>query len=296
MSKSTRLSLPDVRALLQLVGECRDLGDNPAAWREHCCQRLARLTGDGLVILGEVQWIRGRWEGVALSGWGWENGFDQSAVARGMAEHGPDMSFSPIMGAYLRMPRRDFGVCLSSPDLVTERELQRSAFFESIYDPAGLGYSLVCYRALPVGENNLSGLTLTLPKASRRGYRRRDHTLVEEANRVLTPLIGGPLAGFTEPSPWDLSPRVRQVLGCLLEGDSDKQVAQRLDLTRHTVNQYAKVIFRHFGVRTRSELLARWVRRGFSASFSWLANQAAEEALGEEKRTPASLRPLTLRW
>jgi DNA-binding CsgD family transcriptional regulator len=61
---------------------------------------------------------------------------------------------------------------------------------------------------------------------------------------------------------------VRQVLRALLEGDGDKQIARRLGLTRYTVNQYVKSLFRHFGVQSRAELLARWVRRRFPAGFS----------------------------
>ena len=47
---------------------------------------------------------------------------------------------------------------------------------------------------------------------------------------TLVPLVGGPLARFTEPSPAGLPLRARQVLRCLLEGDSDKQVGLRLGL------------------------------------------------------------------
>jgi DNA-binding NarL/FixJ family response regulator len=82
-------------------------------------------------------------------------------------------------------------------------------------------------------------------------------------------LIGGPLARLDEPSPAALASRVRQVLRCLLEGDSDKQIAARLRLTRHTVNQYVKTIFRHFGTGSRAELLARWIRRGWGSKFAW---------------------------
>ena len=79
---------------------------------------------------------------------------------------------------------------------------------------------------------------------------------------AIVPLIGGPLAGFTEPSPADLAERPRQVLECLLEGDSDKQIAARLGISRFTVNQYTKTVYRHFQVQGRAELLARWVKRG----------------------------------
>src|SRR3954466_10347413 len=39
-----------------------------------------------------------------------------------------------------------------------------------------------------------------------------------------------------------LSPRVRQTLDRLLEGDSEKQVAQRLKLSQHTVHVYVKLL------------------------------------------------------
>jgi DNA-binding NarL/FixJ family response regulator len=86
---------------------------------------------------------------------------------------------------------------------------------------------------------------------------------------MVAPLLGGSLARFSEPSPTALPPRVRQVLKCLLEGDGDKQAAVRLHLSRYTVNEYTKQIYRHFGVQGRAELLARWVRRGWGARCAW---------------------------
>ncbi|MBX9583725.1 MAG: helix-turn-helix transcriptional regulator [Gemmataceae bacterium] len=59
------------------------------------------------------------------------------------------------------------------------------------------------------------------------------------------------------------------MLRCLLDGDTDKQVAARLGIGPHTVNQYVKAVFRHFGCTTRAELLARWVRRGWGRGFAW---------------------------
>ncbi len=56
-----------------------------------------------------------------------------------------------------------------------------------------------------------------------------------------------------------LSPRQRQTLSCLLIGDSEKQIAAKLSLSRHTVHVYVKGLYRHFGASSRGELLARWV-------------------------------------
>jgi DNA-binding NarL/FixJ family response regulator len=57
-----------------------------------------------------------------------------------------------------------------------------------------------------------------------------------------------------------LSPRLRQLLSYLLQGDSEEQAAHRLGLTRDTTHQYVKALYRRLGVNTRGELMARFVR------------------------------------
>ena len=57
-----------------------------------------------------------------------------------------------------------------------------------------------------------------------------------------------------------LPPRVRPVLRQLLAGKSEKEIADYLRLTRNTVHTYVKIIYRRLHVRSRGELLARWVR------------------------------------
>jgi len=57
-----------------------------------------------------------------------------------------------------------------------------------------------------------------------------------------------------------LPPRLHQTLQSLLAGDSEKQIARRLAISPHTVHVYVKSLYRKFGVCSRGELLARWVR------------------------------------
>ena len=59
----------------------------------------------------------------------------------------------------------------------------------------------------------------------------------------------------------DLPPRLRATLQCLLEGDSEKQAALRLGLSRHTIHQYVKDLHRRLGVASRAELMALCLRR-----------------------------------
>jgi DNA-binding NarL/FixJ family response regulator len=65
----------------------------------------------------------------------------------------------------------------------------------------------------------------------------------------------------TEPTPSDLSPRLRQTLACLLQGDSEKQVAARLGLSPATTHQYVTALYRRFGVQSRAQLLTHAFKR-----------------------------------
>jgi DNA-binding CsgD family transcriptional regulator len=54
-----------------------------------------------------------------------------------------------------------------------------------------------------------------------------------------------------------LSPRAEQTLKLLLAGHADKAIAGLLGISRHTVNHYTKIIYRHFDVHSRAALMAR---------------------------------------
>jgi DNA-binding CsgD family transcriptional regulator len=76
----------------------------------------------------------------------------------------------------------------------------------------------------------------------------------------LEPAALRPAPRSTTPS--RLSPRMRETMNHLLKGDSEKQIASRLRLSRHTVHCYIRQIYRRYNVNSRGELFADWVRRG----------------------------------
>jgi DNA-binding CsgD family transcriptional regulator len=71
-------------------------------------------------------------------------------------------------------------------------------------------------------------------------------------------LVEGKPAPVIDPP---LSPRERQTLELLLNGDAEKQIANRLSLSKHTVHVYVKSLYKRFDVCSRGELLAKWVQR-----------------------------------
>jgi DNA-binding CsgD family transcriptional regulator len=57
----------------------------------------------------------------------------------------------------------------------------------------------------------------------------------------------------------ELPPRYQRVLNHLLAGGSEKALADQLGLSRHTIHEYVRAIYRIFNVNSRSELMAHWV-------------------------------------
>ena len=58
-----------------------------------------------------------------------------------------------------------------------------------------------------------------------------------------------------------LPPRLGRLLPLLLDGHSEKEIAAHLGLSRHTVHEYVKQIYKHTGVHSRAQLMARLLRR-----------------------------------
>src|SRR4051794_22760689 len=106
MSRSSSLRFSDLRAVFNLVGECRELGDDPNVWCRHWFASLARMVGAALALGGEAEWSGGRLEIVAPFDWGWENGLDRSAYLRFLTEIKDDLSRFKFTQAYFAHPAR----------------------------------------------------------------------------------------------------------------------------------------------------------------------------------------------
>jgi DNA-binding NarL/FixJ family response regulator len=125
--------------------------------------------------------------------------------------------------------------------------------------------NMTSFRRLPTGRNyDFLGIWHSQPTWPQRAIQ-----IVSLLHDGLAPLIGRALASASDPSPSDLTPRLQQVLLCLVEGDSEKEVAARLTLSPLTVHEYVKRIYHHFGATTRAELMAFLMRRHWAA---WAAS------------------------
>lgn len=62
--------------------------------------------------------------------------------------------------------------------------------------------------------------------------------------------------GVSLPSPIDLTPRQKEILTCMAEGMTNRQIAARICFSESTVRLESMAIYRHFGVHSRSHAVA----------------------------------------
>lgn len=266
MARSARLRLADLRSIHRLVGECRELGDSAMGWRSHLLDEASRWLGAGVGVGYDAIWEAGSAvkdiQVVGLIDRGLEDGFDRSAFdAANEAFSSQGSDYQPMFTPYFEAIRRGCGPAMTRADLISGREWYGSDYYRNYHQAVGCDAMMFC--VLPAGRESRLNAFFLVRAAADPDFAPRARAIVGELHLQVAPLIEGPLAGYGEPSADGLAPRARQVLRCLLEGDGDKQVAARLGLSRHTVNFYVRQIFAHFGVASRPELMARWIRRGW---------------------------------
>ncbi|RZU48625.1 AAA ATPase-like protein [Krasilnikovia cinnamomea] len=95
--------------------------------------------------------------------------------------------------------------------------------------------------------------------------------LAMAAGRGPQALVDEPLPGYLRPDagpdpapepPKELTAREREVLGCLAEGMSNKQIARALEISVRTVTVHVSNLLRKTGASSRTEVALRAVRAG----------------------------------
>jgi len=253
MSKSERLELEEVRRAFHLIGECRDQASDPRLWRRHAFDGLCRMLGARGATGGRVKWLRPA--GVIEFLQPVVTGFsaaDLAVFAQYMRQRDP--AGDPIFNSLGNM--KGHVLTRTRPQLVDDREWYASISFNNHRRVVGVDHCI--YSLHPLGESTYSLIGLHRCLGDRQ-FSTRQRALLHLFHEELGQLTGNVL---TDQSMADgLSPRLRQTLDCLLQGDSEKQVASRLALSLPTVHQYVTALYRHYGVSSRGELLAKFIHR-----------------------------------
>jgi DNA-binding CsgD family transcriptional regulator len=239
MGKADSLRVQDVRDAYRLIGECRDLGRDPALWQRRMLEGVCPLDV-GLDARGHGLY---------------------TAYHRELGPGGDPIfrALRNLRGRHLVNTRRD---------VVSDAVWYGSTAWNDYRRPIYIDDQLT--SVYQVSESGGVSVIALIRAQNERAFSLRQQGLLSFFHAELGRLIGRSLVSDTEPRAEALSPRLRQTLVCLLEGDSEKQIASRLRLSQATTHEYVTALYRHFGVRSRAQLMAHAIKRGARADWKQL--------------------------
>lgn len=259
MSLSSHIHAADVRVMLRLVGEINEIKPIEAR-QQHLFTGLSALVGGGKgLVLGKLEFdpvtqLLDASKSQMMSGF-----WDEPAEEQAWINH--------IKGCqYLDDP----SYCylqnhLTESYTVTRKQIVHTAVWYGSAHVQEVRRAAGCddFIHAQVYKPQAGGLHVLV--VSRR-WKEKPFT---ERERLLVKLIHDELVAKLHPQNLSapkqlfapLPLRLQHVLKCLLDGKSEKETAQALDLSFHTVHSYVKDIYQHFGVGSRAELLALWINQ-----------------------------------
>lgn len=256
MPKSQSLPLEEIQAVWRLLGECRELGADNQAWPQHFVEGMCRLLHSQIGICHETMLApNGGMESLGWADTGWATAADREFFLR-MIRNQDQWNPVQLRIVSLLLEKQ----ACRREEAVADSEWYRSFLYQDYMRPTRLDPFVSCGKFTPGGTFAYGCFQRALGD---RLFSDRDKALLRLAHEELVPLIGTALASAHEPRLAGLSPRQRQVLACLLEGDSEKQVAARLGIGIGTVHTYVMALYRHYHVSGRAELLAWFLRRAY---------------------------------
>lgn len=256
MTDYVQLHPADVRCLLHLLAQVQDRVP-PSLARERLLRGLCRLTRAQAALCMRLRLTGASWSVVWCDAFGWADHRQRMAAAPLFAGDAPADPMCAIAG------RKGRVITLSRRQVLDDREWYTDPHVLRVRKPAGVDdciYSL--YRLNSHGNacGNAGCISLHRRWGHSSSFSAREVQLLHLLHTELEGLYrNGDSPADSTINPAVLSQRQQQTLNLLLAGCSEKQVAERLGLSPHTVHVHVRGVYRRLGVNTRAELLSRFV-------------------------------------
>jgi len=240
MPEPRRLRLRDVRNVFRLIGELRELGGEPKTWRPHMVKRLRAMFEVEVVISSEVHACTTKKPGtlrVIDIGWGCDS--EENLWDIHSERDDENLEAWRLAAGHI-------------PDAVAGEVVIPVKPIASVY--GGKSFVLSQYSLPHINAVDQLGLHRAFGDAP---FSSAEHRLVRLFHRELGRLWRRDVLKNAGNPHQDLPPRLSQTLTELLSGKSEKEIAARLELSRHTIHNYVKALHQRFEVSSRGELLAK---------------------------------------
>jgi DNA-binding CsgD family transcriptional regulator len=261
------VTLDDVSGVIRLVREVYDLWDDPRAWREHLLRGACRLVDGhvGITLEDDHSAMPGcfgnLWVTAVVGLPAETEGLVQSALSQLSQRNYDDVSENVVAGVsslWQHMQRQGW-VTIAGNQIADPTSYHASPLYKEFRKQIDCDDFLVSIRLVDVPRRP-EGIFIDRPHGAN-PFGTREVAILKLLHDEIAPLVGVRLTTEEHFSRDGLSRRLRETLSLLLEGHSEKQVASKLKLASRTVHDYVTMLYRHFNVSSRAELLAYFVRR-----------------------------------
>jgi DNA-binding CsgD family transcriptional regulator len=246
----------DLRAIVELVADtCAPFDDvSPIERKRRLFERISGLVAacSWVWLIGQIDFEIG--DGIvvieSLEG-GWNDKRDSNELVATSPRRGIADAFNPMIRAILE-PRTNSTRCSE----IIDDEFWRASPGGQCWPAVGLDHFIVSFRRL---EDSMCSMISFHRREGAPNFSQRERTIVDVLFQGIDWLHHA-CKGDSELIEFgSLTPRERQVLSLLLKGFALKDVAASLTLSRHTVADHLKEIYRKLGVNSRAELLAKFI-------------------------------------
>lgn len=260
------ISSGDVSQVLRLVREVCDRWDDPQAWREHLLHGICSLVNAKTAMMlteheGRMYHF-GRLSVTSVVGVPPHlRMLVQPAISQMEDRDYQDVSDNFIPGVtrlYEDLLRQGW-VTAPRSQMTDEAAYHAAPYYQRFRKPLDCDDYIVSIRMVDVPRRPEGIMTERAHGAD--AFRPREVAILKLLHDEVSPLVGVRLATEEHLCRDGLSKRLRETLSLLLEGLSEKQVAAKLELSSKTVHEYVGMLYKHFQVSSRGELLAYFIRR-----------------------------------
>ena len=260
------LSLDDVSAVIRLVREVCDRWDDPAAWREHllhgACALMDANVGMMLTEHHGKMYHFGQLLVTSVVGLEPEK---KMLVAPGI-QRMEDRDYSDVTENYMPGLARLYDtfvrqswVTVRREEMVDDQTYYAAPHYRDFRKHLDCDDYVVSIRMVDLPRRP-EGIQVDRPHRAER-FGMREVALLKLLHDEIAPLVGVRLATEEHFCRDGLSKRLRETLELLLDGNSEKEAAREMDLSVKTVHEYVGMIYKHFQVSSRAELMAYFIRR-----------------------------------
>lgn len=245
--------------LIKILIEVNNRRFDPILWRKFLLKGLQHLFQCNVSALVEKTFTDsddqiGNWDITMSDNWS----------PKTISKHGESLDRVKKEGNYLDNPywlpqiSSKEQICFSGVDFLGEHKYQQNPFVSTMLRPAGYGDGLII-----AFKHNESQIELQAFRANGdKNFADKEKEMFLFIAGLLQQYISG-FAPINKPSFTTLAPRPKQVMSYLLQGYSEKETANQMNISHQTVHDYKKTIFRHFNVHSQAELTASFL--GFNA-------------------------------